>query len=457
MYTENTDAAAHQAAASSQPKTRMPAFLQGLYARYGSWTKKLSSAVLDQAAFAGSSFIINVLLARWMTADQYGAFVVAYSWFLLPQNLYEATIIEPMTINGSGKFAHKFKKYLGYVFRGHIWVSGVIMLVLVTAGGIRFATSSETLVAMALVGMGLASPLLLTRWLTRYPFYVISQPHLSALGNTIYLVLGVAFIVLLNFTGALTPITAILGMAFAGVAASAYLTTQHLKPDFDMTDDELNPRLVLKEHWDYGKWSSASRLQSWAKDNVYFLVLPLVMSLGASGALRALVNLVLPITMTFTAVTAILLPNFVRTYENNGKAALTKRLQLIMAGILGITFAYMLVVTFLGGWIVDLLYDGRYNEFATFPILATLGAIPMLTATLSVMDAALRAIGGVKQTFFSKLLPAVLTLVLSVPMLSNFGLVGANVSTIIVSLTMMAGLVWFYIRAEDTSAKAKVA
>ena len=41
-----------------------------------------------------SLFLVNVLLARWLGPEDYGAFVVAYSWFLLPENFYEAILVE---------------------------------------------------------------------------------------------------------------------------------------------------------------------------------------------------------------------------------------------------------------------------------------------------------------------------------------------------------------------------
>ena len=36
-------------------------------------------AVVDQALFAGSNLLVNVLLARWLSGAEYGAFVTAYS------------------------------------------------------------------------------------------------------------------------------------------------------------------------------------------------------------------------------------------------------------------------------------------------------------------------------------------------------------------------------------------
>jgi hypothetical protein len=42
-----------------------------------SWFKKGSLAVLDQGLFSGANFIVNILLARWLAPEEYGAFAVA--------------------------------------------------------------------------------------------------------------------------------------------------------------------------------------------------------------------------------------------------------------------------------------------------------------------------------------------------------------------------------------------
>ena len=47
------------------------------------WTTRGFWAIVDQALFAVSNLIINVLLARWLSPREYGAFVTAYVVLLL--------------------------------------------------------------------------------------------------------------------------------------------------------------------------------------------------------------------------------------------------------------------------------------------------------------------------------------------------------------------------------------
>ena len=60
------------------------------------WTTRGFWAVVDQALFAVSNLIINVLLARWLSPQEYGAFVTAYVVLILVGVAHGGLLIEPM-------------------------------------------------------------------------------------------------------------------------------------------------------------------------------------------------------------------------------------------------------------------------------------------------------------------------------------------------------------------------
>lgn len=442
--------------------------LQKFIKRYGKWGTKLTGAIGDQAIFAASNFFINVLLARWMTPTEFGAFVVAYSWLLLPQNFYESILIEPMTVFGAGKYGKMLRAYLGYVFYGHLLLSGLVALVMII-GAIFVYVFDSPLVGSALLGAGLSAPLVLTRWLSRRPFYITSKPHWAAIGGAIYFVLSVAILLVvrqmdvirepmsyclpidpypcqtLNQAHLLTPFSAMMIMGVAGVIASAFLTFYLIRPQWRLEEQgELTLKNVVKDHWQYGTWASGSRLLIWIPSNVYYLVLPLFMSLAESGALRALTNLIQPIYMSMSAITAILMPTFVRTFRSRGKPGVNSRMTKIIYLSLVFTGGYFIVITFFGGWIMSFLYDGKFDDIVTFPVLVTMAAVPLFTGIRTIMDAALRAMGGVKHSFISKIIPTVFTLTIGIAMLATLGVLGVNLSNLITSVISLLTLWYFY-------------
>src|SRR5437764_4410987 len=98
------------------------------------WAGKGVLAVADQALFAGGNFLVNVLLARWMTPSEYGAFALAYAVFLLFAALHAAVLVEPMMVFGSGKYAGRPHDYFTILIRGHFMVIVPASLLLAGVG-----------------------------------------------------------------------------------------------------------------------------------------------------------------------------------------------------------------------------------------------------------------------------------------------------------------------------------
>lgn len=418
-----------------------------LFVKNRGWTKKISGALLDQAFFMGANFVLNVLYARWMGPENYGAFVVAYTIFLIPQNVYEALVVEPMTLYGSGKYSSRFRKYLGFVFAGQLGVTLVFSLFLLLAALIVRAIDTE-LLALAVVGAAIAAPMILTRYLTRQPFYVMSIPQWSALGGAIYMVVAVVFSWVLNEAGLLAPHMGMIAMGVGGIVSSTVLVVLRIKPDWSLRDEVLKPRQLVKDHWHYGRWSVPERLLAWIPVNLKYLVLPVFLSLSESGALRALNNLVQPVQVSMIAMAYILLPNFVRVFEAQGKAGLNRRLRFVERIFLLGTSLYLGVLVLFGHQIMSLLYDGQYDVFVDLPILFTTGMLPVLVAAQSVYIPALRAIGGVKMTFYARIVPTILALTVSIYLMAQFGLLGANLGNLLSATASVILIRRFYYRYE---------
>src|SRR5918994_535002 len=77
--------------------------------------------------------IVGVLLARWLGAEDYGAYMVAFSCFMLAQNVYDAALVEPMMVHASGRHQGQLSRYLRHASIIHVWMSLALSLCL--AGG----------------------------------------------------------------------------------------------------------------------------------------------------------------------------------------------------------------------------------------------------------------------------------------------------------------------------------
>ncbi len=433
--------------------------------------EKLISAIGDQAVFAGGNFIINVALARWMSIEEYGTFVLAYSWFLLFLSYYDAVIAEPMGVYGAGKYEAHFSTYIGYLYYIH---SVFTFLAFVITVGISILVSRYDSISMghAMLGVAIALPFITLRWITRRPFYVLSQPIWSAIGGVIYilvtvsLVLGLHYIdvvntnsfsvcpallsvseslcLSLNTSSLLTPFSVIILMSIGSLVSSGILIVFVLRPTWRSQNKNFKIINVVKDHMSYGKWSGLNRFLIWFMVNIYYVVLPLTASLAATGALKALMNLIMPVHLATAAVTALLTPIFVRAYKKNGKAGVTKDLKRYIVIISMICVPYFFIMIFFGKQVMTLLYDGQFDDIVTLPNLILMGLLPVLTAITRTFDSAILAMGGVKKVFLSKLIPGAITIFIGMPLLVQYGLLGANISALLSAIAGIFVLIYYY-------------
>jgi len=438
--------------------------------RYGSWAFKVSSALADQAFFSGSNFIINVLLARWLSPDEYGAYVVAYTWFLLAQNMYDGLLVEPMAVFGAGKYAPRLRGYLKYMLYGHTILGLVVFVVLLAGALLQHTLSSSTLYA-ALLGAAVTAPFVLMRWLTRQPFYIISKPHLVITSGAMYTAFSVAGLFALHqFTAAppdpflcssasgasactLTASSAQTTVFWAqivlGIAAlipslyNIWLLARRVHPD-DQASPQLHARNIVADHFNFGKWSVPSRLMLWAAGQLQYLALPLLFGLAGTASLRALNNLVLPVYLSIGAVGSILLPTFVRVAKAGGKQSLDQKVRVVSLICAGVCGVYSFIIIVFGYQIMHLIYDAKYNDAATLANLFFLGSAPLLGVLGVVYSIALKALDRFKESIYFNVVSAILTVTLGLLLTLWLGILGAAISSFVSQLIGLAVIMYAY-------------
>src|SRR6202140_2571841 len=148
------------------------------------WLGRGTWAVTDQGMFALTNVALNVLLGRWLTSDQYGAFAVGYSLFLLIGAFHTALLTEPLLVFGPGKYARQRRTYLGLLLRGH-WALTVIGSLLLIIAGLGLTLNGVGPLAQTCFGLALAAPFSLLMWFARRASYVTVQPRLAAAASTL--------------------------------------------------------------------------------------------------------------------------------------------------------------------------------------------------------------------------------------------------------------------------------
>ena len=401
------------------------------------WLARSFWAVLDQGLFALSNFALNILLARWLSPQDYGAFTVGFTIFLLLGTIHTALLTEPMLVFGPGKFKDRFSEYLGLLIYGH---SGITLLgsVLLLLTGLGFVLYGSREVAYALFGLALSAPFMLFLWLMRRACYVRLQPCLAAFAGGIYMILMLTGSYLLYRFGWLSSVTALIVMGLASLGAGIWLIAVQQIQRPTRKGNSL-PNQILKTHWRYGRWAVSSSALSWVPGNICFLLLPLWWGLEASAALKAMFNLLLPILHMNAALSVLLVPTFVRAH---GKAKLESKVRLASLAFVAGGFVYWILLGLFHTPVLRFLYAGQYTEHAR--LLWFLGLLPLSAGIVAVLGGALRAIERPNQVFWCYVASSVVALSLAIWLVMFRGVEGAAVALLASSLTTAGTMAWFY-------------
>lgn len=399
-------------------------------------------AILDQGTFALSNFLINVCLARWLIPSDYGAFATAFMLLLMLGALHSALITEPMVVFSSGVYKSRISDYAGTALYIHWVFCGILSCLCLVAGMIAWHQHSDAL-ALSLMGLAVANPMILYQWLARRITYTRSKPYLASCAGALYLLLiSVGSLILFHYD-VVTGLGFLILMGMASFCSGLWLLA-HLELSNDASRRDFSIREVLYKHWDYGKWMLGINLLSWAFGNAFVFLLPLVTGFESTGAARALLLLLMPMFLVITATNHFLLPLFVKW----GKDGRFTRMVWITTLCLTLAAAgYSLMIAFFSSSIIRVLFAGQYIEHSN--LLWILGILPSLFAFTMVLGIGLRAIQGPARQFASFFRSSYIALPVGLLLTASWGLPGALMATVLAHTILALFLIYEYCWLHD--------
>jgi O-antigen/teichoic acid export membrane protein len=386
------------------------------------WAKKGSLAVLDQALFSGANFLVNILLARWLPPEEYGAFAVALSIYYLLLGFHTAVITEPMMVFGAGKYREQFRKYFGMVLWGH-WVIGTLVALGLSVAAWVFLQLRSPLMAQALFGLAIAAPFWLLLWLTRQGCYAQLRPNDAVVGSGFNILAVVAGLLLLWRVGVISSLTGFVLLGATGGLASLVLLRE-LRPQMARYVGNPTPSILLADHWGYGRWSILGFLLYWASGQILMLLIPIFLGLMASATVAATWTLYRPISQFMQALNSLVLPAFSRlASEPDGQKHLRRKVIGVAGLFAGAAFLYALTVSIFAKPILHFLYAGKYDEH--WMLIVLFGIAFVFSVMTGIFVSALKAVGRVRESTKVWLISVLGTVILSVPSMLTLGVEGA--------------------------------
>ncbi len=391
--------------------------------------------MLDQALISGANFVLNVLLARWLEASQYGAYALVFSVYLFVLGFFQAAILEPLYIFGTGEYRDSFSSYLGSVLCIQALLGAAASALALGTGFIFFQFGSLHHMGAPLFGLAAAVPFMLLFTLLRGATYIVLTSARAALSSLLYTVVILSCVSVFGPRHSLSTARAFLIMGVASALVSFVLLLQ-LKPHFQLSKERLNR--VWSDHWSFGKWELSKVGFDWVSENVAYAITGSLLGIVEAGVLKALTTLFLPLNQMLTALRRLILPHLATVAKHRGLHAAGASVRNLVVLYTSATVAYGLVLTLFGRFLAQHLYHGKFSGLVQlipwFAFNLVFFGIPA-----QALDLGLRAVRSPKSIFTASISGTITQAVLGWPLVYLFGLRGVIICGSITS-TILFGV-----------------
>jgi O-antigen/teichoic acid export membrane protein len=381
----------------------------------------LAYSLADQAFSVGGTFLINVMLARTQSKEEYGMFALSYSIYTLLTGLHNAAILEPCTVYGSGRYRERIQEYISLMAQSNALVAVILTACLLSACVILDAFAPH-LDSRALLGLALTVGVLLSSSFLRRVFYVQGRAELAAKVSCVFFVSVVSGVLLTTHFHLLNSFSVFLILALGWIAGGAgYATKLSIsKPQNGFLQTE--PR-YWQEHWKYSKWVLATAFAFQLTTQGYYWLVAGLLSVNDVAQLKAVYILVTPVDQLYIAANYLVLPAMAAHFAAGRMGEYFSLWKKVSLTTICVTVLFAAGVRMAGRSVIHVLYAGKFD--GVVPLLFLLALLPLLMGIGNTMNDALKAAEMPRLVFYAYLASGAATLLLGIPLVRHLGLKGA--------------------------------
>jgi O-antigen/teichoic acid export membrane protein/thymidylate kinase len=407
--------------------------LTNLWNTVKSWVLKCSTAIMDHGLISLSNFLLGIVLARYLGSEQYGAYALAFSTFVLLSLVHSALAMEPMSVFAPSIYRKSLREYLGLLLWVQIAGSAIIVACTIAGGTLFRLLGQHSNLISAMEGIALASPCVLIFLFARRAFYLELRPAQALIGSVVYSTLLGFGLWAVAAGHLLSPFATFLVMGTGALLTSVLLLTL-LRPTVSRKAiaKVLSVKEVCVRHWEYGRWAFASALFVWVPWNGFYSVVAHFSGLAESGALKALLNLAMPMTQTYAAFSLLFISQAARLGHEKGWEEV-KKLAWRIAGLYTLgSSAYWLLICLFRTELIRLMYAGHYQEIAPLvPVVAAASILSGAAMGPTIAIRAMRSPASVTAIYFGSSLACALV---GIPACRAWGIRGAVIGILLSSV-----------------------
>lgn len=393
----------------------------------------------DQAVVSMTNFVTMVLLARELSPDAYGAFVLVYGVLLFLNNMQVGLFTQPHNVLGAIRQgeADAYARYTTTTFVSQLaFVVVLVELILIAALSARLLDWSVTPLLFALAPAAITWQV---QEFVRRVYYTEGRVNeaffndlLSYGGQTVGLAVAWRAGVLSG------PLALYILAATSGVAAlvGIWRLRSLFRREFD--------HALVRENWNFGKWLFGANVVQSSSIQLHLVLIAAIVGVAGTGLYRAVQNLVAPTHIIMNAVKSMAMPRAAYLYNHGGTAAMRAYLVRVVLLALVPIAGYLVLAGIFAEQLLDRFYSGQYHGYAPLVWIFSLAylmvyVIQMLTLTLSAMRVT-------RAVLIAEASAVVAGIVVGVPLLLVFDVYGAVVTDLVTGAVLIGVMGFFLYR-----------
>jgi O-antigen/teichoic acid export membrane protein len=409
------------------------------------WGKRSALAIIDQALTSGSNFAVNLLLARWLTGEVYGAFAVVFTGYLFAAGFHTVLLLEPLSVMGPSRHSDRLPSYFRSQIMLHGLLTGLLSLAALFAGLILRMFVPGSHLIPAILGVAIALPFLLLLWLTRRMCYVMQRPSVAVIGSSSYIAFVLVGMLVLAHFSKIGPFSAFAVMGLGSILGSCLLFRGLglLQPDL-LAHSGISWRLALNENWNYGRWLVGSTILYYILTQTQMLLVAAWVGLAAAGTLRAMQLPAFLMLQVDMATGLLFLPAFSRDFGRGHILRMRHKAKLVSLGLTVTSVCFAIFLELFAKSVEHTLFGGKYSDYAwLMPVIAL---IPAANAVSTGYSMALRASQKPHFDLISNAVVAPIALLSACLFIYWWGIVGA-VASMLLSFVLLSSMSYlcFYV------------
>ena len=386
----------------------------------------------DQAIFALTNFVTNILFARWLLPADYGILAVSFSGYLLLTVVHYGSVLEPLLVQSAQVDAGRLRSYVVTLILAHvIGIAGISALAGGVSGIAWLFDMPET--ALSITGAGIGGSFMVTLLTARRLCLVFLSTRVSTTIGMLYMAGVVLTAYLLHRFSHVTwfDFWLVMGawslLCSSAIFALLYMSLRGTNP-YTLAE-------LFRFQWQYARYGMVASVCSWLRADGILLILAQTAGLEAIAETRAVTSVANPVMQVLFALQTSWLVAFSRDHR---LARLWKTAIVYFVGA-GLT---LVAVAEIHTPLVRWVYDGLYLNGAWMLPLYCVAHV--LNGIESVFTCFLKAIRSLRRGYAPQLAGCIVAVIVgcwSIPSMGQAGFIFAVIASFTTGAALAFALV----------------